>query len=954
MTTMQHVDHNGHMSQIEAIAPISEMTHVAVKNGAWSDSSTWASGEVPGSEANVHIPTDVTVTYDVSEEVPLNVVRVDGVLTWATDVSTEMLVETIVSTHGSQIEVGSLHNAGINADVTAEITFRDTAFDSADTGQLGHGLVAMGRVDVMGAEKQTHLVIEDGADAGSRTINVEGDTTNWKVGDTILLVGTGEGSRDEEREITSVDGETITFDEALSYNHRPPAGFDFDTYVGNLSNNVVFSSENPEGVRGHLMLMNGTVDQGEYANSVLFAEFQDMGRTDASITTGTHTNPDGRYAIHLHEIGTEAGGPTSLIQGNAVHGTPGWAIVQHSSAAQVNDNIVYDAVGAGIVSEQGDETGMWLRNLVTSVAGTDRDHFLPGVEGAAYENQSRVIIQQDNIAANSEVGWNFFGRETFEEDAGNSGAPTDGSHRQLFDRDEVPFDPSPFDVALDHEEPPITDFNNNTVIASGTGLRVFHRQTSDDSDTMNVFRNFSIWGGSEAVALDNYASNYEFIDSVWQGSDTGFSIQRKTSSVVFNNVEFHGFDKGYRSWGVNHEVVLIDTDFHNVGQEFELNDLLRNVTSTSDRNALISYFNDDHGIDYTNPLPQIIDSATLTPIDAVYFTADANSDLTIGGGDRTINITGTITDSVGTRNFNEYVIAKPPNGSGTSKDFEGISLTFESNESDSQKEFTVDQFLALHGTYQKSDGTWVSPVVNWITDRLTGDQHPVVIEIKLVGFDNEDLVANKLDSYPDPGINNPAWYAANAAPVVTITPPADPVTPPADPVTPPADPVTTDDYGRVGLISGKNVVSGGDGNDLIVGGFDADNLSGGAGADIIRGDVSKRLFGNDRIEGGAGNDLLEGRGGVDTFVFKTDDGFDTIGALKIDYDTPANTTVKRADFVSGVDIIELSGFGLANTDAAFEKVTDVDGVATFNDQGTTITFAGLTVADLTADDFILV
>lgn len=159
---------------------------------------------------------------------------------------------------------------------------------------------------------------------------------------------------------------------------------------------------------------------------------------------------------------------------------------------------------------------------------------------------------------------------------------------------------------------------------------------------------------------------------------------------------------------------------------------------------------------------------------------------------------------------------------------------------------------------------------------------------------------------------------------------------------------------RVGLLSGMNSVSGGDGADLIVGGFGNDTLSGDAGMDVIRGDVSTNLAGSDRIDGGAGNDLLEGRGGADTFVFGAGDGADTIGALEIDYVTPANTTVTGADFVSGVDRIELEGFGFTDGAAALAAVTDVNGVATFSSAGTVITFAGLTADDLSADDFILV
>jgi hypothetical protein len=76
--------------------------------------------------------------------------------------------------------------------------------------------------------------------------------------------------------------------------------------------------------------------------------------------------------------------------------------------------------------------------------------------------------------------------------------------------------------------------------------------------------------------------------------------------------------------------------------------------------------------------------------------------------------------------------------------------------------------------------------------------------------------------------------------------------------------------------------------------------------------------------------------------------------LDIDYDAPANTTVTGPDFVSGVDRIDVSAFGFEDGAAALAAVSDVDGVATFSDQGTVIVFNGLTADALSQDDFIFV
>ncbi|MCF2871240.1 hypothetical protein L0664_09185 [Octadecabacter sp. G9-8] len=165
---------------------------------------------------------------------------------------------------------------------------------------------------------------------------------------------------------------------------------------------------------------------------------------------------------------------------------------------------------------------------------------------------------------------------------------------------------------------------------------------------------------------------------------------------------------------------------------------------------------------------------------------------------------------------------------------------------------------------------------------------------------------------------------------------------------------------------GTNTVSGGEGDDLIIGGYgdEEDILKGDAGNDVIIGDRWSDVGGNpwidvagqqDQIIGGAGDDLLEGKGGADTFIFNVNDGNDTIGSLS-NYDSlnVYDVTVIGADFVSGVDMIWLQGFDLIDAAEAMAQVTDVEGVAIFSAEGTTITFAGLTKSDLSSDDFLIV
>lgn len=151
--------------------------------------------------------------------------------------------------------------------------------------------------------------------------------------------------------------------------------------------------------------------------------------------------------------------------------------------------------------------------------------------------------------------------------------------------------------------------------------------------------------------------------------------------------------------------------------------------------------------------------------------------------------------------------------------------------------------------------------------------------------------------------------------------------------------------------AGNSQFVGGSGNDTLLGGTGNDTLSGGDGNDVIVGDIgSSFLFGNDRIEAGGGTDLIQGGDGADTFVFKVNDGVNTITTI----DRNGTPSANGADFQSGIDTIELDGFGLLNGSYAMNEISDVDGNAQFTSNGTTIIFDGLTKSDLDAGDFILV
>lgn len=122
-------------------------------------------------------------------------------------------------------------------------------------------------------------------------------------------------------------------------------------------------------------------------------------------------------------------------------------------------------------------------------------------------------------------------------------------------------------------------------------------------------------------------------------------------------------------------------------------------------------------------------------------------------------------------------------------------------------------------------------------------------------------------------------------------------------------------------------------NDLVRGMSGNDGIAGLAGNDRLFGDA-----GNDILTGGIGNDLLTGGGGIDTFVFASGDGIDTI-----------------ADFMAkgrAHEIIDLSAVDSVASfdDLSFEKAGK-NVVLDFGN-GDTITLKNVALANLDASDFL--
>lgn len=424
-----------HLALFELV-PHHEATHYTTGSGAWTNASNWHTGTVPGANAKVWIKPEHSITYNRNSGLALDWVRVDGTLSFQPNIDTRLVTEHLIVDPMGVLEIGTAASP-IQAARTALIEIDTTRgpiiqAEGADPFALGRGLISHGQTVIHGAPKKAYTTLAQDARAGDSQIvlNESNIPQGWRVGDVLVIAGTeadlhethgqnwfGVGSesqeadrrnerfKDEVVEITAmseVNGKvrvsfinrtntTAQGSTSLLWNHGRLDGDLFNpselaVHVANLTRNVVLQSSDPNvpiQERGHLMIMHNRNAQ------ICYFLAKDLGRTDKSRPAddpaalgnfvgdpSTGTNPRGRYGIHFHRVGGQLDvDEPALLKGSVVWSSPGWGIVHHDSYAVLEDNVVFDVVGAGIIAEDGNEIGEWFNNLVIKATGEPVSNF---------------------------------------------------------------------------------------------------------------------------------------------------------------------------------------------------------------------------------------------------------------------------------------------------------------------------------------------------------------------------------------------------------------------------------------------------------------------------------------------------------------------------------------------------------------------------------------------------
>ena len=391
-------------------------TITAARSGNWNDPTMWAQNRVPGMNDRVSIGSGITVNYATVSDASINSLEISGSLLFSTTVNTRLKVGNLTVMPTGTLQVGT-PSQPVAPQVTAEIVIADQPLNlTLDPKQYGTGLIALGTVTMHGstlAQTWTRLAAEP--KAGDRVLRFASVDPAWQPGDMLILPDTRQvrssddtdfyaGNLDGQWEqvmILGVVGNQVVLLSPLKYDHlgahNADGGLELLPHVANLDRNVVIRSENPQGTRGHTFYTaRATVD-------IEYTRFQDLGRTDAfrnldSTTLDasgnvTHigTNQIGRYAVHFHHLmgpenPTNTGYQYKFI-GNTVDGSRKWAVAVHDTDYGLLDqNVIYDAQGAGFVTEDGSEVfNVFSNNITIRIMGTGID----GKSGTAVEDYGR-------------------------------------------------------------------------------------------------------------------------------------------------------------------------------------------------------------------------------------------------------------------------------------------------------------------------------------------------------------------------------------------------------------------------------------------------------------------------------------------------------------------------------------------------------------------------------------
>ncbi len=408
---------------------VDTITIESADSGTWSDPKSWKGGVVPkeGDRILIHANHRIVINQPLTPH--YRTIKLEGELAFNPHRNTALYVDTLLSESGSILRIGEPRHP-IDADKTARLIISDYHNEGMITNdpqspdydplRIGQGIITNGLFLAHGASKTPYVAIEgEGVTKGSQTIPLAEAVEGWRVGDTVVILGTSpSGIESEVRTITAIDGESVELNASLRYDHLTPETTIEDdrlqVHIANLTRNIIIESDpkvladaevkekaalkaklngkDPNGKKQRAIVDSYDPYHVEHRGHVLFMHnnnvnlnyvtFKNLGRTSKRVpldetkfdseapdakATYIGTNQAARYAVHFHRAGLD--GKVGRINDCVVDNSPGWGYVNHSSNVIMRENIAYGVYGAAFITEAGDENGVFEANMAIATRG---------------------------------------------------------------------------------------------------------------------------------------------------------------------------------------------------------------------------------------------------------------------------------------------------------------------------------------------------------------------------------------------------------------------------------------------------------------------------------------------------------------------------------------------------------------------------------------------------------
>jgi hypothetical protein len=295
------------------------------------------------------------------------------------------------------------------------------------------------------------------------------------------------------------------------------------------------------------------------------------GRTIVEIAR-TGLNPRGRYAVHFHRstfpctVDSACADDTTLtatIDGSAVVDSPGWGIVNHSSIVDITNNVVFNAVGAGFVTEAGDELGTFDHNIAIKSVGSGQDisarKFINdfGHEGDGFWFQGGNVTVTNNVASGQRhAGFVFFPTGLDQKGLGVTQIPGN----------ELPgsYGANPSLMYADNDIP-LLKFQGNVTFADSDGFESWFSLGNTKLNVRTLIQNFTVFDTTgdgifiPYTSLDTFQNVNVHTPVNWAGVYTGpnmtaFDRNDATANIIYDHVTALNY-----SIGINAPVVGVNS-----------------------------------------------------------------------------------------------------------------------------------------------------------------------------------------------------------------------------------------------------------------------------------------------------------------------------------------------------------------------------------------------------------